>query len=161
MENPIRMDDLGVPLFLETPISGQIMIFHQPRFPSNMAMSHPQLLFGGNRSVREVAMKLDQNHMVHHFFKISCSTTTSFFLAPPKENACFYVFLPIHQNLSPFNIGTSPIRPKIPNQAFSTVRMAQSCTPPTEAFMELQSENSSKKNRDSFAGWRMVTGRQG
>ena len=26
MENPIKMDDLEVPLFLETPISGQITI---------------------------------------------------------------------------------------------------------------------------------------
>ena len=25
MENPIKMDDLGVPLFLETPISGSIL----------------------------------------------------------------------------------------------------------------------------------------
>ena len=30
MENPIKMDDLGVPLFLETPIylSGNIIIFY-------------------------------------------------------------------------------------------------------------------------------------
>ncbi len=26
-ENPIKMDDLGVPLFLETPISGQFLYF--------------------------------------------------------------------------------------------------------------------------------------
>ena len=25
MENPIKMDDLGVPLFLETPISGKLV----------------------------------------------------------------------------------------------------------------------------------------
>ena len=29
MENPIRMDDLGVPLFLETPMDG-ICILHLP-----------------------------------------------------------------------------------------------------------------------------------
>ena len=41
MENPIKMDDLGVPLFLETPISrwlvadGFLKIF--PFFPENLA----------------------------------------------------------------------------------------------------------------------------
>ena len=34
MENPIKMDDLGVPLFLETPICGRIIwdLYESPMF---------------------------------------------------------------------------------------------------------------------------------
>ena len=38
---------------------GQIIIFHQPRFPWNKGISHTKPPFGGNRSC-EVGMKFDQ-----------------------------------------------------------------------------------------------------
>ena len=41
MENPIKMDDLRVPLFLETPIWPNGIICHQPRFPSKIAQKFP------------------------------------------------------------------------------------------------------------------------
>ena len=34
MENPIRMDDLGVPLFLETPIENSTHVQRDSRFPT-------------------------------------------------------------------------------------------------------------------------------
>ena len=71
MENPIKMDDLGVPLFLETStwiwglckydsgyylppqlhclVSGQIMIFHQPRFFWNKRFPLQNHHFGWGR----------------------------------------------------------------------------------------------------------------
>ena len=36
MENPINMDDLGVPLFLETPMSGLFTYMKGERWPHSM-----------------------------------------------------------------------------------------------------------------------------
>ena len=48
MENPIKMDDLGVPLFLETPVSGKIqqqktMVYTVPKL---LAIENYQRSFG-------------------------------------------------------------------------------------------------------------------
>ena len=41
MENPIKMDDLGIPLFLETPI----YVHHRERIDGDR---HPHVYIGGN-----------------------------------------------------------------------------------------------------------------
>ena len=46
MENPIKMDDLGVPLFLETPICWNEFPKKKPQLPEILGSPHPQSLTG-------------------------------------------------------------------------------------------------------------------
>ena len=55
MENPIKMDDLGVPLFLETPSRGRVLKI--------ASFEGPMILGGGGRSIHTMANDQPANRL--------------------------------------------------------------------------------------------------